>query len=236
MTDRISQGVALRLQLAAIAGNEPADGCFWLLTKRGEAPPKQDFIPVGELERAARCVISRSRLGDVFVGCAPRIRPSGRIDAVERVWTLWADCDSDRAIERLRGFQPFPSIVARSGSTLPSGNHRLHAYWPLREPLAPAAAEIANGRLAQALGADTGTHAARVLRPAGSLNYKHRPPVLIQCVRLELDVFIAAHVVEDLCPVELERRQPRSRERIARTSLPATWTCDQSRVPGSCGC
>jgi hypothetical protein len=212
VTEQIPQELALKLQFTAIAGGEPSSSYFWLLTKptkysplQAKYSPLQEFIAVRELERAAATAIDRSRLGHVYVGCAPRTSRSGGLDAVERVWTLWADCDSDGAVERLRAFRPLPSIVNRSGSTLPSGRHKLHANWPLCRPLTPAAAKMANERLARALDADSGTNAARMLRPVGSLNHKHQPPTRVECVRLEPDVFTAAQIVGELDDVEIER-------------------------------
>ena len=65
-----------------------------------------------------------------------------------------------------------------------SGGNR-HAYWPLTAPLAPAALERANRRIAAALGADVASiDAARVLRPPGGLNFKTDPPGFVR-----LDVF-----------------------------------------------
>jgi hypothetical protein len=210
----IPQDVALRLQLAAIAGDERAESYLYLLTKRGDVVVNQDFIPVRELERAAATAIDRSPLGNVYVGCAPRITRSGRKRAICRVWILPADCDSTLSSARLPKFQPSPPLVNRSGTA-----DRTQSIWPLSEPLTPAAAEIANKRLARALGADSAcTHAASMLRPIGSLNHKHSPPIPVRCVRLKLDVFTAAQVVGDLDDVE-------QRERPAITIARTNGTC-----------
>jgi hypothetical protein len=45
----------------------------------------QDFIPVREIDRAARSILNRPQLGDLYVGVAPRAERSGKADAVPRV-------------------------------------------------------------------------------------------------------------------------------------------------------
>jgi hypothetical protein len=75
----------------------------------------------------------------------------------------------------------------------------LHAYWRLAVPLAPQAAELANLRLAKAVGADPRCYdAARILRPAGTFNHKGGTPspvTLDRCdaiTRHEADLVVAA--------------------------------------------
>jgi hypothetical protein len=82
------------------------------------------------------------------------------------------DCDDHLASDRALAFEPAPSIVVRSGSP-----GTCHAYWLLTTPLDADAVELANRRMAVALGADLcSSDAARILRPPGTLNFKHRPP------------------------------------------------------------
>ena len=195
MTPQISQGWALRLQLATIAGNEPVTSLFEVRAKRSTGRMDQLFVGVHELDRAAAAIVNRSQLVDVYVGAAPRTRREGTLDAIERVWSLWADCDNDTAVERLRHFKPLPSIVLRSGT-----DNRVHAYWPLNSPIPPSWAQRANLRLAHALGSDKGaTDGARIMRPIGSRNHKHDPARPVECVRLEMDVFTVDLVVGRLC-------------------------------------
>ncbi len=221
----IDQRDALRLLLAAIAGNEPSTSRLEVRSKRAKGGMSQAFFPVREPDRAARAITNLGQLTDVYVGAAPRVRECGRAEAVERVWTLWADCDSPEAVERLRKFRPSPSIVLRSGSG------GAHAWWPLREPLPPAWAVVGNRRLALKLGADRkSTDSARVLRAPGTRNFKHDPPRPVGCVRLELAVFTAGQVVGGLPdePVRLapapgaSRKDPLERvEALARFVLEA---------------
>lgn len=198
MRHRIDERWALRMQLAAIIGAEPFASFVELRFKRTSGSWGQDFVPVLEVERAAASAKNRSPFGDVYAGCAPRTERHGAKAAIARVWCLWADCDPQQAVERLRAFRPLPSIVVRSGSTLPSGAYKLHAYWPLREPLVPDDADVALTSLASAIGADrASSDSARVLRPVGTLNHKdkHQPPRPVECVRVELETFTVSQVV-----------------------------------------
>jgi hypothetical protein len=102
----IPPDVALRLQFAMIAGNEPASSFIEirpLVPAGGQA-----FVPVRELRTAVAAVERLTGRHDVYVGAAPRTRQSGRAEAVERVWCLWADCDSPEAVKRLKAFRPRP--------------------------------------------------------------------------------------------------------------------------------
>ena len=188
----IPNDVALKMQLACIAGNEPESS--FLEIRPLDPTGRQRFVPVRELDSAVAIVSKLAPHHQVYVGAAPRVRESGRADAVERAWCLWADCDSPGSVERLRAFRPLPSIVNRSGS-----GENMHAWWQLREPLSPEHAVRANRRLALALGADrAATDAARVMRPTGSLNHKTRPPRRVECVYLEPDSFTVSDVVQGL--------------------------------------
>jgi hypothetical protein len=193
----IPQDVALKLQLAAIAGNEPRSSYFELrpLDRDGRpAPRDRAFIPVRDLDAAAQRVRELAPRLNVYVGAAPRVREAGTAQAVERVWTLWADLDGRDALAALARFRPLPALVIRTGSP-----DHAHAYWPLRMPVSPAGAQRANRRLALALGGDfAACDPARILRPAGSLNHKTDPPGLVRCTRLELDVFTVEQVAGTL--------------------------------------
>lgn len=191
----IPQDIARRLLFAAIAGNEPAGGRLEVRYRmRDERGMGQCFHAA---ERAAALVETVRGLGagsDVYVGAAPRRRNHGGAAAIERVWTLWADCDGPAAVDALRTFRPLPSIVVRTGS-----GANVHGWWPLREALTPEQARQANRRLAHHLGADLrATDPARILRVPGTLSFKHTPPAAVVCVRLELAVFVAGEVVGSL--------------------------------------
>jgi hypothetical protein len=183
----------LRLQLAAIAGNEPASSFLELRCLRPDGSPgAREFVPVRDLKRTVNIALGLADV-NVYVGGAPRVRESGTAKDVERVWTLWADCDAPEAVAALRAFRPLPSIVA---GTSPG---RVQALWPLKQAVAPAWARRANRRIAHQLGADmAATDPARILRVIGSRNHKHEPPEPVTCRRCELDVFTLAEIVGSL--------------------------------------
>jgi hypothetical protein len=188
---------ALKLQLAAIAGNEPASSYFELRPLRPDGRPAvrdRAFVPVRELDTAADLLRAHADSGlNAYVGASPRTRKDGTAAAVERVWTLWADLDDREAIDRLEHFSPAASIVNLTGS---GGGH---AYWPLCAPVPAEWAQRANRRLALRLGGDSAaTDPARILRAAGTLNFKHSPARPVTCIRLELDVFTVDQVVRGL--------------------------------------
>ena len=165
-----------------------------------------EFFSVEEPELAAAHVLAHARRTDVYVGCAPRIRRSGTKDAVGQVWTLWAECDGAGSVEALKRFEPSPAFIIGSGT---GGN--CHAYWPLVEPLAPAAAEAANLRIATALGADLACFdASRILRPPGTWNHKREPPTRVATLHLERDQrFEASAVLRNVPDIKLERVERR---------------------------
>lgn len=213
-TGDIPSQQALLFQLAMIAGNEP-DSSLLEIRWRRPTGMGQTFVGVRELHRAATAIRHRAQLTDVYVGCAPRVRENGSTDAIERVWVLWTDCDSETSVAALRRFRPLPSMVNGSGS-----DGRLHAWWALHEPLGPEQAKRSNRRLALALGSDrAATDGARVMRPSGSLNYKHEPPRSVECVRLELDAFTVGEIVGGLGDDAAYRPNPRPRHRSAPRRL-----------------
>jgi hypothetical protein len=188
---------ALKLQLAAIAGNEPPSSYIEIrpLTV-GDFQPVPDgrcWIPVRDFAAVGERIAELAPRFHVYVGAAPRIREGGTVEDVERVWCLWADCDTPESVEALAAFRPQPSIVVR---TRPG---HLQSWWPLRQPLRPAWAKRANQRITRALGSDrAAVDAARILRPIGSLNHKADPPAPVVCVRCELEVYLMPDVVGGL--------------------------------------
>jgi hypothetical protein len=197
----IPQREALQFQFAAITGREPEGGFLEIRCKVRGQGMRQQFFPCDQADRAVAVIERLGERTDVYLGCAPRRDRDGTRAAITNVWCLWADVDSPAAVDRLRSFRPLPAIVIRSGS-----GDNVHAYWPLRDPLRPGDAEVANRRLATHLGADVrSTDAARILRPAGTLNHKHRPPTAVEAVRVEVEprLPVAADVlaaVPDLLP------------------------------------
>ncbi|MEJ7804021.1 MAG: hypothetical protein WKH68_11735, partial [Candidatus Limnocylindria bacterium] len=182
--DAIPQADALRLQIAALGGNEPVGSLLELRWRRPGGPMLQEWWPVRAHKSIAERVRALASRGDVYVGATPRVRQQGTKDAVHRGWALWTDLDEPDALDRLQAVTPAPSIVLLTGSP----GHAL-AIWPLRTALAPAHLVRANRRLARALAGDlAATDAARIVRVPQTANHKHDPPVAVRCVRLEIAV------------------------------------------------
>ena len=180
MTSAAGNRTLLRY-LTALLGAD--DGGLLEVRARRPDGMSQAFYDHGRLATAAAAITRLGRRTDVYVGCAPRRRRAGHRDAIDRVWVLWADCDTPDALERLAAFTPAPAIVIRSGSA-----SNAHAYWLLDRPVDADAAVIANRKLAHALGADSGgvTAATAILRPPGTRNHKHDPPRPVIAERLQL--------------------------------------------------
>ncbi len=175
---------ALRRYLEILAGRN-ADASFLEFRYRvGEVALASGFVPAADPQELVDLVHREGGRTDVYVGCAPRSRRAGTKDAITAVWVLWAECDGSAAARAALAYRPKPPIVVASGS-----GPNVHAYWPLREPLAPRDAEIANLRLAHGLGADRACFdVGRILRPPGSWNHKHRPPRPVGLLRFAPDV------------------------------------------------
>jgi hypothetical protein len=148
-------------------------GALIELRYRHHAGMRQRFLPATDLYTAARTIVRLGVSTDVYVGVAPRQRPTGDKTAIARVWTLWADLDHPDAHSHLQRLPVAPAIVIASGTP-----GHLHAYWPLTDPVSVPEAEQANRRLAAHLDADMGTvtNAATILRPPGTYNFKSTPP------------------------------------------------------------
>jgi hypothetical protein len=138
----------------------------------------QRFMPANHVQRLAQLIERQAPKGDVFVGAAPRSQRKGGKDSVGRVWSLWADCDTEASVKALDELDPAPRYIVATGS----GNNA-QAWWPLAHWITPETAERLNRRLAHALGADVKVaDSARVLRPPGTFNYKHEPPAPVRCL------------------------------------------------------
>lgn len=117
---------------------------------------------------------------DVYVGCAPRRRRSGRREDLAATALVWVDCDMPDAARALAGFLPAPSMIVASGSA-----GHAHGYWALTRPLAIELVERLNRALAAVLAADGGavTASTAILRVPGTLSFKEQPPRPVRLTR-----------------------------------------------------
>jgi len=192
-SDASAQRWALRLQLALVAGGAPPEHLFELRWRRPGGPMRQQFVGVREIDRAVAAIMNLSQFADVYLSAAPRCRESGTGDAVKCCWAVWADLDSPAAVEALRGFHAPPSLLVESS------RGRAQGWWQIPAGVPPAVAERCNRRLARALGGDpAAADRARIMRPAGTQNYKYDPPAAVVAVEVNLDAYTLAQVVHGL--------------------------------------
>jgi CHC2 zinc finger/RepB DNA-primase from phage plasmid len=138
------------------------------------------FHEVERLGRVVETVLELAGRTDVYVGVLPRQRRGGtRADLVEAASVAWVDCDTASSVAELRRFRPAPGMIVASGSA-----QNCHAYWLLEDSVELDVIESINRCLALTLGADRRCgDAARILRPAGSVNRKQSPPAVVRLLR-----------------------------------------------------
>lgn len=209
-------------------GTRPADGRLEL-DRRTRA---EHFLPAGAeggerwLERAlyhAERIIdgayARRRLPEgpreeVFLGVAPRLQRAGGREHVAASRWLWVDVDDPGKLGRLYAFlaeRPCHLLVESAGSG------GVHGYWKLDRPLEATEVdeqrgevrepiERANLRLIAALGADRQCRdRGRVLRLAGSRNFKTGNWARIKQADLTLAAYTVGELVGDLSDPEPDR-------------------------------
>lgn len=200
-----------------IAGRKPAGLVEVRYRMTGGRPGMgQMWVPCAEPRPFVGTVLGLGEQTDVYVGAAPRRERNGGKRAVEAAWALWVDCDDAEAADRLRAFEPAPTMLVRSGR-----EGALHGWWSLSEPLAaPDNLERALSRLAHCLGADSACcDAGRIMRAAGTFNHKRGEPVPVAVERLEVHAYSADDVVGALpAPPATERGAARS---SSPTALPS---------------
>ncbi len=145
---------------------------------------------------------------EAFVGVAPRMRRRGNKEAVALTRFLWVDVDRPGQLPALWAFlaqRPCHLLIASGGSG------GVHAYWQLDQPLLAGPPteptgpiERANLRIIHRLGVDPEgrpnvadvkcRERARVMRVAGSINYKTGRHARV----LEADLHLAAYPIEEL--------------------------------------
>jgi hypothetical protein len=198
-------------QLEAFAGDSPRDWFLEIRSTLARGGMAQEFVRLGELDRAREIIEARSCEQDTYVGVAPRSRQSGKAEAVQHSHVLWVDLDDPvAAAESLPGFDPPPHLLIRSGSGV-------HAYWRLTKPLDALFVRRANLRLAVRLGGDTNAcDPARIMRPVGSLNHKHDPPRQVRCLKHLTTPF--AYTVSDVVGGLIDHQRYQPRPAVARST------------------
>ena len=167
----------LLIYLRMLAGNALPGQFFDVRCAMPTGGMRRWFVSALAVNEAARVITRLARQTDVYVGVALRDgRAHGGRSAISGSHLLYIECDHRDAGDRLHGFPYSPSMTVASGSP-----GHLHIYWCLRERASSAQVESANRRLVLALRGDPASvDIARLLRPPGSFNHKHSPPVAVR--------------------------------------------------------
>ena len=163
--------------LSVLVGSAPGRRVIDVRRRVPDGMRKQG-IPALAVDRAAATIRGHARRADTYVGVLLREGRAGGKEYVSQSHLTWIEIDAPDSAQRLADAPQPPTMVVTSGTP-----GHLHVYWALDALIGLAAVESANRRLAHLLGGDPAcTDAARVLRPAGTLNFKHTPPAEVELV------------------------------------------------------
>ena len=203
--------------LQMIVGDRRGDELLEIRYATGDGGMRRRFISIRRLDAAARAIRSLSPRSDVYCGVLLRSHRAGGRDAVTRSHLAFVEIDAVDALDRLQRFARTPTMIVSSGTA-----GHAHAYWRLRSRVEAVELEQANRTLASHLGGDLASiDAARILRPAGTLSHKHRPPTPVELLHLDPAVrYELAELVDGLTPAPSRPAAAAARrERAARTEL-----------------
>jgi hypothetical protein len=180
MTAGSSPARQLERYLQAVAGDRRGDELLEIRYATGDRGMRRRFISVRRLDAAARAIRSLSSRTDVYCGVLLRSHRAGGRGAVTSSHLAFVDVDAVDALDRLQRSAMTPTMIVSSGTA-----GHAHAYWALRTRVGAVELEQANRTLASHLGGDLASvDAARILRPAGTLSHKYRPPASVELLRL----------------------------------------------------
>jgi hypothetical protein len=201
--------------LQVIVGERRGDELLEIRYATGDGGMRRRFISVRRLDAATQAIRSLSPRTDVYCGVLLRSHRAGGRDAVTSSHLAFVDIDAVDALDRLERFARTPTMIVGSGT-----DGHAHAYWTLRTRVGAVELEQANRTLATHLGGDLASvDAARILRPAGTLSHKHRPPAPVALVHLDAATqYELGELVDGLTPAP-SRPAAAKRERAARTEL-----------------
>jgi len=203
--------------LQMIVGDRRGDELLEIRYATGDREMRRRFVPIRSLDAAARAIRALSSRADVYCGVLLRSHRAGGRDAVTSSHIAFVDVDAVDALDRLQRFARPPTMIVSSGTA-----GHAHAYWTLRARVGVVELERTNRTLASHLGGDLASvDAARILRPAGTLSHKYRPPVPVELLYLDgAAQYELAELVDGLPPaVPRPTSATAGRERAARTEL-----------------
>ncbi|RPH69417.1 hypothetical protein EHM76_07135, partial [bacterium] len=113
-----------------------------------------------------------SKFGDVYISPAVYSERRATKDAIKKLATAWVEFDGQERIDFKQ--VPIPTAIVQTSSA-----SHVHCYWRI-DPTNQGTVEDTNRRLTYYLGADnTGWDATQLLRPPGTVNWKHNLPVFL---------------------------------------------------------
>jgi hypothetical protein len=217
MTAGSSPARQLERYLQAVAGDRRGDELLEIRYATGDRGMRRRFISVRRLDAAARAIRSLSSRTDVYCGVLLRSHRAGGRDAVTTSHLAFVDIDAVDALYRLQRFARPPTMIVSSGTA-----GHAHAYWRLRARVGAVELEQTNRALASHLGGDLASvDAARILRPAGTLSHKHRPPAPVELLHLDVATgYELAELLDGLTPAPSRTAAAAAvRARAVRTEL-----------------
>ncbi len=160
---------------------------------------RRRFIEASNVRQAERLIASRARHGDIYLGAALRGSSAhGGRAAIDGSHLAWLESDNPRSAALVESFAHPPTMLVASGTP-----GHMQAYWALDRRCNVDELERLNRRLALALAGDSGcTDAARILRPPGTLNYKHDPPQPVTLTRLNTGLPVGLEQLNAALPVD----------------------------------
>jgi hypothetical protein len=182
----------LRAVLPEILGHESIE--IRCLNANALPPRKGPRVFVSGIDEAVEAAMTMRRDWDVFFGVGTRTCPDGRTmkhcahqekgkDHVARLACMWGDFDThSKSFDDVRGEL---EALALPPDVLVASGRGLHAYWKLTEATTDfKTIEGLNRSLRLRFGADNAVDASRILRVAGTFNYKYGeglPVWLVSC-------------------------------------------------------
>jgi hypothetical protein len=203
--------------LQAIAGDRRCDELLEIRYAIGDGGMRRRFISIRRLDAAGRAIRSLSPRTDVYCGVLLRSHRAGGRNAVTRSHLAFVEIDTVDALHRLQRFSRSPTMIVSSGTF-----GHAHAYWTLRTRVGVVELEHANRTLASHLGGDLASvDAARILRPAGTVSHKHRPPAPVELLHLDVAAsYELAELLDGLTPAPSRTAAAAAgRARVVRTEL-----------------
>jgi len=169
---------ALAAYLRLLAGSQP-EGRFIEIRAIADGRVQRSFVAAARPRLATARIRELAERRDVYLGVALRTTNRfGGKQAIDGSHLAFIECDTPAAADTLERFEHPPTMVIASGTP-----GHLHIYWQLRHPYPNEHVERANRQLAHHLAGDPASiDIARVLRPPGTCNHKHRPPTPVELV------------------------------------------------------